>query len=124
VVVHIINGLPDETKEMMLETVKYLMIRYSRNKDSMLYITKGTGLDNYYNKNKFKILSKDEYIDIVCDQLEVLNDNIVIHRITGDPKKEDLVAPLWLTKKFVVLNDIDKELKRRDSYQGIKNRTV
>ncbi len=125
VVVHIINGLPDETKEMMLETVKYLNdLDIQGIKIHMLYITKGTGLEDYYNEHKFKILSKDEYIDIVCDQLEVLNDNIVIHRITGDPKKEDLVAPLWLIKKFVVLNDIDKELKRRDSYQGIKNRTV
>ena len=68
----------------------------------------------------FKILTKDEYIDIVIEQLEHLNENIVIHRITGDPVKEDLIEPIWLLKKFCVLNDIDKELVKRNSYQGCK----
>ena len=86
----------------------------------MLHVVKDTPLATMYEQEKFHILTKDEYIDIVCDQLELLDEDIVIHRITGDPTKEDLIAPDWLLKKFCVLNDIDKELKRRDSYQGRK----
>jgi len=119
VIVHIINGLPYETKEMMLETVKYLnKLNIDGIKIHMLYVAKNTELETIYEKEKFHLLTKDEYIDIVCDQLELLNPNIVIHRITGDPKKEDLIEPSWLLKKFVVLNDIDKEMKKRNSYQG------
>ena len=73
-----------------------------------------------YLENPFHILTKDEYIDIVINQLEYLNEDIVINRITGDPVKEDLIEPTWLLKKFVVLNDIDKEMVKRDTYQGIK----
>ena len=73
-----------------------------------------------YQEEKFKLLSKEEYIDIVVDQLELLREEIVIHRITGDPKLDELIEPTWLTKKFCVLNDIDKEMVRRDTYQGIK----
>ena len=121
VVVHIINGLPYETKEMMLETVKYLnKFNIDGLKIHMLSVLKNTNMEEYYKNNPFHILTKEEYIDIVCDQLEILNPDIVIHRITGDPKKEDLIEPNWLIKKFCVLNDIDKELKRRNSYQGIK----
>ncbi len=121
VVVHIINGLPNETKEMMLETVKYLnKLDIDGIKIHMLSVLKNTNMEEYYKEHPFHILSKEEYIDIVCDQLELLNPDIVIHRITGDPKKEDLIEPNWLIKKFCVLNDIDKELKRRNSYQGIK----
>lgn len=119
IVVHIINGLPYETKEMMLETIKYLnKLDINGIKIHMLHILKNTKLENMYKKEKFHILSKDEYIDIVVSQLELLRKDIVIHRITGDPKIEDLIEPTWLIKKFVVLNDIDKELKRRDTYQG------
>ncbi len=119
VVVHIINGLPYETKEMMLETAKYLNhLDIQGIKIHMLHILKNTKLGNIYEKQPFKILSRDEYVDIICDQIENLKDNIVIHRITGDPKAEDLIEPKWLTKKFIVMNEIDKELKRRHTYQG------
>lgn len=121
VVVHIINGLPYETKEMMLETVKYLnKLNIDGIKIHMLSVLKNTNLEEYYKINPFHILTKEEYIDIVCDQLELLNPNIIIHRITGDPKLEDLIEPNWLIKKFCVLNDIDKELKKRNTYQGSK----
>ena len=121
VVVHIINGLPFETKDMMIETVKYLNnLDIQGIKIHMLSILKNTALEKLYNKTKFHVLTKEEYVDIVCDQLEYLRPEIVINRITGDPKKEDLVEPDWLIKKFCVLNDIDKEMKKRDSYQGIK----
>lgn len=123
VVVHIINGLPYETKEMMINTVKYLNnLKIDGIKIHMLHILKNTELEKMYLKDNFHLLTKEEYIDIVCDQLEYLNEKIVIHRITGDPNVEDLIEPVWLTKKFVVLNDIDKELNKRNSYQG-KNLT-
>ncbi len=119
VVVHIINGLPYETKDMMIETVKYLnTLDIGGIKIHMLHILKNTKLEALYKKEKFHVLSKDEYIDIVVSQLEFLRPSIVIHRITGDPKVDDLIEPTWLIKKFVVLNDIDKELKRRNTYQG------
>lgn len=119
VVVHIINGLPHETKEMMIETVNHLNnLNIQGIKIHMLSILKNTALEIYYKKHNFHILSKEEYVDIVCDQIERLNPNIIIHRITGDPKKEDLITPDWLFKKFVVINEIDKELIRRNTYQG------
>ena len=119
VVVHIINGLPYETKEMMTETVKLLNdIGIDGIKIHMLHILKNTKLASIYEKEKFHILTKEEYIDIVINQLENLNENIVIHRITGDPNINDLIEPKWLIKKFCVLNDIDKEMVRRNTYQG------
>ncbi len=119
VVTHIINGLPYETKEMMLATIKYLnKLKVDGIKIHMLHILKGTILEKMYLKEKFHVLTKKEYVDIVCDQLENISPEIVIHRITGDPIKEDLIEPNWLVKKFTVLNDIDKELVKRNTYQG------
>lgn len=121
VVVHIINGLPYETKEMMIETVKYLNnLNIDGIKIHMLNITKQTKLAHLYQENQFHILTKDEYIDIVISQLEYLNPKIVIHRITADPNPKELVEPTWLLKKFCLLNDIDKEMKKRNTYQGAK----
>lgn len=119
IVAHIINGLPYETKEMMIETVKYLnKINIDGIKIHMLSILKNTPLETLYKEKPFHILTKEEYIDIVCDQLECLNPEIVIQRLTGDPMVEDLVEPNWLVKKVNVLNDIDKEMVKRNSYQG------
>ena len=121
VVVHIINGLPYETKEDMINTVKYLNnLDIQGIKIHMLSIIKDTPLETFYQKQKFHVLTKEEYIDIVVDQLENLRPEIVIHRITGDPDPKELVKPTWLIKKFCVLNDIDKEMVRRDTYQGAK----
>lgn len=120
-IIHIINGLPGETKEDMLETVKYLnKLNIDGIKIHMLHIIEDTDLADYYKENPFHILTKEEYIDIVISQLELLKPEIVIHRITGDPKKEDLIEPSWLLKKFCVLNDIDKEMVKRNTYQGAK----
>lgn len=120
VVVHIINGLPYETKQMMIDTVKYLNeLPIQGIKIHMLHILKGTKLEQMYKEDNFKVLSKEEYVDIVCDQLENIGPNIVINRITGDPNTTDLIEPVWLVKKFGVLNDIDKEMARRNTYQGI-----
>ena len=105
----------------MINTAKYLSTKKILGiKIHMLHILKNTKLNELYQKEKFHILTKEEYVNIVCDQLEILREDIVINRITGDPIKEDLVEPTWLIKKFGVLNEIDKEMARRDSYQGIK----
>lgn len=118
-VAHIINGLPYENINDMLETIKFLnKIKIDGLKIHMLFIAKNTEIAKIYEKEQFKILTKKEYIDIVIKQLEILNENVVIERITGDPIKEELIAPQWLLKKFVILNDIDKEMKKRDTWQG------
>ena len=120
-VVHIINGLPYETKEDMLETVKHLNeLGIDGIKIHMLHIIKDTDLADMYKDKPFHVLTKDEYIDIVINQLELLDPKIVINRITGDPKKEDLIEPQWLLRKVALLDDIDKEMVRRDVYQGDK----
>ena len=121
VVVHIINGLPFETKEMMIETVKYLNdLDIQGIKIHMLQILKDTKLEKLYQEAPFKLLTKEEYIEIVCEQLQYLNDEIVIHRLTGDPKPEDLIAPNWVIKKIDVLNGIDKYMAKNDIIQGQK----
>ena len=121
VVVHIINGLPYETKEMMIDTVKYLNnLDIQGIKIHMLHILKNTDLYDMYEKEKFHVLSRDEYVSIVCEQLRYLREEIVINRITGDPKEDDLVEPTWLIKQFGVLNEIDKYMAKYDIYKGDK----
>ena len=121
VIVHIINGLPYESKDDMLETVKYVnKLDIQGIKIHMLHIIDGTKLADLYKERPFHVLTREEYVDIVCDELELLRPEIVINRITGDPNPDELIEPKWLIKKFGVLNEIDKEMKKRDSYQGIK----
>lgn len=122
VTVHIINGLPYEMKEDMLKTVRYLnKLKVDGVKIHSLFIEKGTKIYEMYKEKPFPLLSKKEYVDITSDQIEELNKDIVIERVTGDADKEALIAPLWSLKKFSVINDIDKELKRRNTVQGFKN---
>ena len=119
VVVHIINGLPYETKEMMIDSVKYLnKLDIQGIKIHMLSIVKNTKLATLYQEKPFHVLTKDEYVEIVSEQLKYLRPEIVINRITGDPNKDELIEPFWLTKKFCVLNDIDKYMNKFDIYQG------
>lgn len=119
VVVHIINGLPYETKEDMIKTAKYLnKLDIQGIKIHMLSVIKNTKLEKLYQLKPFHILTEEEYIDIVINQLENLKPEIVINRITGDPKLDDLIQPTWLVKKFCVLNNIDKEMVKRNTYQG------
>lgn len=119
VVVHIINGLPYETKEDMIKTAKYLnTLDIQGIKIHMLSVIKNTKLEKLYQLKPFHILTEEEYIDIVINQLENLRPEIVINRITGDPKLDDLIQPTWLVKKFCVLNNIDKEMVKRNTYQG------
>jgi radical SAM protein (TIGR01212 family) len=125
VVVHIINGFHIETPNMMLETVEHLnTLDIQGIKIHLLHIMKHTKLGRLYEENPFPVLSLEEYVQITCDQIEILNPNIIIHRLTGDAPKELLIAPLWSLKKFVVMNEIDKELRKRNTYQGAKYKKI
>jgi hypothetical protein len=120
-VVHLIIGLPGETKEDIIQTVRYISSKKIWGvKFHLLHILKNTDLENFYYENRFELLNKEEYIDIVCDSLEILREDIVVHRVTGDGKKSDLIGPKWSLDKLRVLSGIDMELKRRKTYQGIK----
>lgn len=111
IVTHIILGLPNETKEDMMNSVKYVCnSRTDGIKLQLLHVLKGTDLANDYNAGKFKTLEFDEYLDIIKTCVEVIPDNIVIHRLTGDGAKKDLIAPLWSADKKRVLNSINKAL--------------
>ena len=118
-IVHIINGLPYETKDQMIETVKYLNnLKIDGIKIHMLHIMKDTPLATMYENNPFHVLTLNEYVDIVVNQLRYLDENIVIHRLTGDAPKDLLIEPTWTLKKFVVLNEIDKYMRKNNIYQG------
>ena len=118
-IVHIINGLPGETEDDMLNTVKLLNdLKIDGIKIHMLHVMKNTPLGSIYESNPFPILTLDEYVKIVAKQLQYLNDNIVIHRITGDAPKDLLIEPKWTLKKFVVMNEIDKYMRKNNIYQG------
>ncbi len=119
VCVHIINGLPFETKEMMIETAKTLgQLDIQALKIHMLFVVKNTKLQQMYENHEFEMLTRQEYIDIVVEQLRYINPEIVLERLTGDGKIDDLIAPMWSIKKVTILNDIDKQMKERDIYQG------
>lgn len=118
--VHIINGLPGETKDMMINTAQTVgSLNPHSMKIHLLYIIKGTKMHEQFLNGEVRALERNEYVQIVCDQLERIPKETVIGRVTGDGVKEDLAAPLWSLKKFCVMNEIDKEMARRNSYQGI-----
>jgi len=121
VVCHIINGLPDETTEMMIQTARWVAkMNPFAIKIHMLHIIKDTVLARQFKENPFPILSKEEYVDIIVRQLEVLPSSVVIARLTGDAVQEDLIEPLWTLRKVSVLNDIDKAMANQDTWQGKK----
>lgn len=109
IVVHIILGLPNETKVDMLESVKYVCDSGINGiKLQLLHVLKNTDLEKDYNAGKFKVLEFDEYLDIIKACVDLIPQNIVIHRLTGDGAKKDLIAPLWSADKKRVLNAINK----------------
>lgn len=119
VCVHLINGLPFESREMMLETVRRVSeLPVHSIKLHLLHIIRGTRLAEMYERGEFSAMERDEYVSLICDQLEIIPPDVIIERLTGDGAKDDLIAPLWSLKKFCVLNEIDKEMRRRDSFQG------
>ena len=123
VTLHIINSLPNETREMMLETARYIAKLNPLSlgvKIHQLYVADGTRLYDLYNTGEVKLLSKEEYIDIVVSQLEILPPKVVIMRLTGDPEltPNETAIPEWAAKKFAVINDIDKRMVAKGTYQG------
>ena len=121
--VHIINGLPGENAEMMLETAREVArLRPMMLKIHMLYVTEGTPLASMWKRGDLPLLTRDEYVRVVCDQLELMPPETVIGRLTGDGERSSLLAPDWTLKKLVVMNEIDKLLALRGSYQGAKYR--
>ena len=120
IVVHIINGLPEETKEDMLKTIQYLNdLPIQGVKIHSLLIIKNTKMAKQYMKKPFPLLTLAEYVDITVSQIEQLRPDIIIHRLAADSGIDDLIEPLWTRKKLVVMNEIDKTLRKKDTYQGI-----
>lgn len=119
VIAHLILGLPGETPEMMLDSVSYLgELSIFGIKLQLLHILKGTDLFNYYQSHPFPVFTLPEYCDMIASCLELLPPQMVIHRITGDGPKDLLAAPLWSTSKKHVLNQIQKNLKEKNTWQG------
>lgn len=119
IAVHLINGLPHEDVDTMLSTVKTVaMLRPDEVKIHLLYVLRGTYLAELYEKGAYTPLSREAYIETVVRQLELLPPETVIARLTGDGEEANLIAPLWSKKKVTVLNDIDKLLYERGTYQG------
>ena len=110
VVTHLIIGLPGESKEDMLESVEYVCKVTDGIKLQLLHILDGTDLADEYRQGKIKILELEEYVDIIKDCIGIIPDNVVVHRLTGDGAKKDLLAPLWSADKKKVLNSINKIL--------------
>ncbi len=118
VVTHLILGLPGETIDMMLDSVRYAGRVSDGVKLQLLHVLRDTDLAEDYSAGLFKTLTLDEYTDILCRAIEVLPPNVVIHRLTGDGDKRSLIAPLWSADKKRVLNHIKKALDDRNIIQG------
>jgi uncharacterized protein len=121
VCVHIILGLPGETRDEMLAMAGELnRLGVDGVKLHLLHVMKGTVLADMYGRGEVMVLGRDEYTGLVCDFLELLDPSVLIHRLTGDGGHDNLIAPLWSLKKFEVLNLIDAEMERRGTRQGIR----
>lgn len=119
VVAHIINGLPNETETDMLNTIDYInSLDIQGIKIHSLLILKDTLLYKQYLSNPFKVLTLDEYVNIVILQLRRLRPDIIIHRLAADGIVDDLIEPKWTIKKLVVMNEIDKKMRKDEVYQG------
>ncbi len=118
---HVILGLPNETRQDMLETAKVLGdLGVNGVKIHLLCVLNNTRLTKLYYQGKIPMMEEDEYVETACDFLELLPKEVTIHRLAGNGLKPNMLAPGWLSKKFVVLNKIDRLLEERGSYQGFK----
>lgn len=117
---HLINGLPGESIEMMRENVKRTILDSDIQgiKLHLLHLMTNTRMLRDYQEGRLQLMSREDYVSVICDQLEMIPKEIIIHRLTGDAPWDSLVGPMWSLKKWEVLNAIDAELVRRDSYQG------
>ena len=121
IVLHIINGIPNESKEDMINTIKFInTLDIQGIKFHSLLILEHTKLGKMYKENPFKVLTLEEYVDIVTTQITYLRDDIIIHRLAADGGFSDLIEPKWTIKKMVVMNEIDKKLRKEKLYQGMK----
>lgn len=119
IVVHLILGLPGESEEKMLESVRYLnSLPVDGVKLSLLHVLNKTDLGTLYEKNPFPIYELDDYVSLVIRCIEELREDIVIHRLTGDGPRDLLIAPRWTLQKRKVLNEITRRMKETDSRQG------
>ena len=119
--VHLINGLPGETEEMMLESARKVNeLPIHAVKIHMLHLMKNTVMARQYEQHPFPILTRDQYVSLVVRQLELLRPEIILQRLTGDGADSELIAPLWTVKKTIVLNEIDKLMVKEDTWQGKK----
>ncbi len=119
ITVHLINGLPGESREMMVESARAVAaLGPDMVKLHLLHILKGTPLEESYLKGEYETMDREAYIETVADQIELFPPDTVIARVTGDAPFESLVAPEWCRRKTAVANDIDKLLFARGSYQG------
>lgn len=120
IVLHIINGIPNESKEDMINTIKFInTLDIQGIKFHSLLILEHTKLGKMYKENPFKVLTLEEYVDIVTTQITYLRDDIIIHRLAADGVFSDLIEPKWTIKKMVVMNEIDKKLRKEKLYQGM-----
>ena len=116
---HVILGLPSESRKQMLETAEAIAdLGIDGVKIHLLYVVRGTKLADLYDQGRYKCLKQRDYVDLVCDFLERLPQDMVIQRLTGDPHPEELVAPIWSLKKAETLALINQTLEKRDSWQG------
>jgi len=116
---HVILGLPGEQKHHMLETARAVArMGLDGIKIHLCYVVKGTGLEALYLEGGYRPLEQDEYVEILCDFLELLPPEMVVQRLTGDPHPEELVAPLWCRDKARILSLLEQTLEKRDSWQG------
>lgn len=120
---HMINGLPGESRDRMMESMKRVLLDSDIQgiKIHLLHLMQNTALVKDYEAGRLDFLEKDEYVSLVCDQLELIPPEIVIHRLTGDAPRRSLIGPLWSLRKWEVLNSIDAELRCRGSYQGMRD---
>lgn len=117
---HLINGLPGESLDMMRENVRRTILDSDIQgiKLHLLHLMRNTRMLRDYQEGRLQLLSQKDYVQVVCDQLEMIPKEVIIHRLTGDAPRETLVGPMWSLRKWEVLNAIDQELILRDSYQG------
>ncbi|MGL5756862.1 MAG: TIGR01212 family radical SAM protein [Paraclostridium sp.] len=119
-IVHIINGLPGEDYNMMMETAKAVAdLGVHGIKIHLLHVLKNTPMEKMLKNKSFDLMEKNDYVNLVCDQLEILPPEMIVHRLTGDGKRDEMVGPMWSLKKWEVLNSIDDTMRERNSYQGI-----
>jgi uncharacterized protein len=120
IVVHTIFGLPGESESQMINTIKYVATKGVRGvKIHLLHLMKETPLVQLYEEGQLKFLTKENYVNLICDALTLLPKNVVIHRLTGDSPRELLIGPKWSLTKWEILNEIDRKMEQANLYQGL-----